>query len=61
MESTFHSSVVSTTHQSARDNDDANIDFSSENDVSATWKLSDKMDPEWSELNLHSILSKAVF
>ena len=26
--------------------DDANIDFSSQHDVSATWKLSEKMDPE---------------
>ena len=39
-----HSSAVFTT-QSARDNDDANIDFSSHYDVSATWKLSEKMDP----------------
>ena len=30
--------IVSTT-QSARDNDDANIDFSSQHDVPATWKL----------------------
>ena len=44
MGSICHSSVVLTT-QSARDNDDANIDFSSQHDVSATWKLSEKMDP----------------
>ena len=31
--------VVST----ARDNDDANIDLSSQHDVSATWKVSEKM------------------
>ena len=46
MGSICHSFVVSTT-QSARDNDDdANIDFSSQHDVSATWKLSEKMDLE---------------
>ena len=44
MGSICHSSVVFTT-QSARDNDDANTDFSSQHDVSATWKLSEKMDP----------------
>ena len=38
MGSICHSSVVSNA-QSARDNDDANIDFSSQHDVSATWKL----------------------
>ena len=43
MESICHSSVVFTT-QSARDNDDANIDFSSQH-VSVTWKLSEKVDP----------------
>ena len=43
MGSICHSSVVSTA-QSARDSDaDANIDFSSQHDVSATWKLSEKM------------------
>ena len=44
MESICHSSVVFTT-QSARDNDDANIDFSSQHNVSVTWKLSEKVDP----------------
>ena len=37
MGSIYHSSVVSTT-QSASDNDDANIDFSSQHDVSATYR-----------------------
>ena len=40
-----HSSVVFTT-QSARDNDDANIEFSSQHDISAAWKLSEKIDSE---------------
>ena len=44
MGSICHSSVVSTT-QFARDNDDANIDFSSQHEISATRKLSEKMDP----------------
>ena len=44
MGSICHSSVVFTA-QSARDNDDANIDFCSQHDISATWKLSKKMDP----------------
>ena len=46
MGSICHSSVVSTTRSAGRDNDDANRDFSSQCDVSATWKLSEKMDPE---------------
>ena len=46
MGSICHSSVVSTA-QSARDSDaNANMDFSSQHDVSATWKLSEKMYPE---------------
>ena len=45
MGSICHGSVVSLT-QSARNNDDANIDFSSQHDISATWKLSEKMDLE---------------
>ena len=54
MGSICHSSVVSTT-QSARDNDDANIDCSSQHDVSATWKFSEKnYGPRRSELNLHN-------
>ena len=40
-----HSSGVFTTQISARDDDDANIDFSTQHDVSATWKLSEKMNP----------------
>ena len=43
MESICHSFVLFTT-QSASD-DDANIHFSTQHDVSATWKLSEKMDP----------------
>ena len=39
-----HSSDVSTT-QSARDNGDTNIDISGQHDVSATWKLSEIMNP----------------
>ena len=45
MGSICHTSVVSTA-QSARDNDYANIDVSSQHNVSATWKLSEKMYPE---------------
>ena len=60
MGSNCHSCVVSTT-QSARDNDDANIDTSSQHDVSATWKLTDKMDPERvNSCNLHHKLPNAV-
>ena len=44
MGSICHSSAGSTA-QSARGNDDANIDFSSQHDISATWKLSEKMYP----------------
>ena len=45
MGSICHSSVVFTTQSALRDNDNANIDFSSQHNVSATWKLSEKMDP----------------
>ena len=45
MGSICHSSVVSST-QCTRDNDDVNIDFSSQHDLSATWELSEKME-EW--------------
>ena len=54
-----HSSVVFTT-QSAKDNDNANIDYSSQQDVSATWKLSQKNGLSRRELNLHNQLPSAV-
>ena len=41
-----------------RDNGDANVDFSSQWDVSATWKLSEKMDS--AELNLHKNIPNSV-
>ena len=44
MGSICYTSVACTT-QSARDNDDANVEFASQHDVSATWKLSEKMYP----------------
>ena len=47
MGSICHSSVVSST-QCARDNDDANIDFSNQHGVSATWELSEEME-EWTQ------------
>ena len=45
MGSICYSSVSPLHKLSARDNGDANIDFSSQHNVSATWKLSEKMDP----------------
>ena len=42
----FATVLLSPLHNLAKDNDDANIEFSSQQDVSATWKLSEKMDPE---------------
>ena len=52
--------MVSTT-RSARHKNEANIDFSSQHGVSATWKLSEKMDPEGVNSSyIHNMLANAA-